>query len=153
MARLPKPTALKEFHGNPGKRPLNKTPQPPPLEDVPKPPAGIGKYARRFWLENTAGLYYTGRLTVLDLAAWREVAKIYQLLCQAEDELALEGALTMETDNGLRTSPALTIRDKQHDRYMAGLREFGMTPVSRERARGEAPEKEDELTALLKAVA
>lgn len=63
--RKPKPTAIKELEGNPGKRPLNAN-EPRPERKAPRCPAWLDTEAKREWrrmgkvLEQMGMLYFNG---------------------------------------------------------------------------------------------
>jgi phage terminase small subunit len=63
--RRPKPTALKEMLGNPGKRPLNRN-EPKPVQAMPTCPAHLSSTAKTERKRLAAQLHTLGILTQLD---------------------------------------------------------------------------------------
>ena len=61
--RKPKPTAIKELEGNPGKRPLNKN-EPKPEKTAPKCPTWLDKEAKKEWRRMSKSLEAIGILTM-----------------------------------------------------------------------------------------
>ena len=67
--RPPKPTAIKELEGNPGKRPLNKN-EPKPKAKAPKCPPWLESDAKKEWRRLSKELEAMGLLTQVDMAAF-----------------------------------------------------------------------------------
>lgn len=65
--RPPKPTAVKELEGNPGKRPLNKN-EPKPKQTAPKCPSWLEPDAKKEWRRLSKELESMGLLTEVDMA-------------------------------------------------------------------------------------
>ena len=149
--RKPKPTALKELQGNPGKRPLNKR-EPKPKTAV-KRPWGLGRGgAARFWNDHAGELERLGILTGVDTAAFRLMAEHYALAVQALGELK-ETGLTTEGRDGPKKHPLAQIARDNSMAFKSYATEFGMTPSAR--ARLQLPEEAEQLSladALFKAV-
>ena len=74
--RKPKPTALKELEGNPGKRSLNPS-EPKPPQKAPSCPAWLEKEAKREWRRLSKGMEQLGILTELDRAAFAGYCQAY----------------------------------------------------------------------------
>lgn len=72
--RKPKPTAIKELEGNPGKRPLNKN-EPKPDKKAPRCPAWLEEEAKKEWKRTGTMLEQLGLLTEMDMAAFAATAK------------------------------------------------------------------------------
>ena len=130
--RKPKPTALKELAGNPGKRPLNRRePRPPrgPLD----PPAHLSAQARAKWIELAQSFDQLGLLTTIDRVAFEGYCEVWARWCRAKRVVARKG-LTYTTGNGLiRKRPEVQIA-AECERLMRQLAaEFGATPSSRSR--------------------
>ena len=64
----PKPVAIRELEGNPGKRPIPKVPE--PTGAAPERPDWLSADAARAWDENATELENLGLLTGLDGAAF-----------------------------------------------------------------------------------
>lgn len=88
--RPPTPTALKELHGNPGKRPLNEDEPRPGVYLPDKPPYELTETAQEIFSNKARELFACGILTQLDvefLAIWAELMDDYiTLVKQVRDE-------------------------------------------------------------------
>ena len=88
--RKPKPTAIKEHHGNPGKRPLNK--KEPKFAGTPKCPVWLSPIAKEEWdriISLTAEMELVRAVDQSVLAAY---CQAYARWRQAEQEIDREGA-------------------------------------------------------------
>jgi P27 family predicted phage terminase small subunit len=131
MSSPPVPFLLKKLRGNPGKRPMKRGPEPPPLERCPEAPSYLPELAREEWIRIAPELWAIGLLTVLDIAPLSAYCCSYALWRQASEEL---DSLLVESQNGgPRRHPLLkVIADAARDMVSySGL--FGMSPVARER--------------------
>lgn len=149
--RRPKPTALKERLGNPGKRPLNDAePQPQPAST--RTPHGMSAGAKKFWRSLAADLVELGVLTAVDVPAFILMAEHYGVARAAVKELTLDSGelkLLVLDQNGMdRKHPLLQVLRDNSSAFRAFATEFGMTPSSRSRLKLAAPE-EDDFMALL----
>lgn len=133
--RKPKPTALKQLQGNPGKRPLPKR-EPKPKSEV-KRPWGLRKKTRKFWDEHAEEMERLSILTGVDVPAFRLMAEHYALALQALDELnahVLEtGRVTTEGRDGPKKHPAAQVLRDNSQMFKSYATEFGMTPSARAR--------------------
>ena len=77
--RKPKPTAIKELEGNPGKRPLNDA-EPKPAKKAPPCPKWLEPEAKKEWRRLSKQLEQIGVLTEVDQAAFASY-------CQASEAL------------------------------------------------------------------
>jgi P27 family predicted phage terminase small subunit len=78
--RPPTPSALKELHGNPGRRPLNENEPKPNVYLPEKPPYEMSEQATQIFRSKASELYQCGILTNLDaefLAIWAEMMAEY----------------------------------------------------------------------------
>jgi P27 family predicted phage terminase small subunit len=66
--RKPTPTYLKLLKGNPGKRAIRPTVEPPRPAAPPPPPDFLSGYAKEEWVRVSPGLFALGLLTDLDTA-------------------------------------------------------------------------------------
>lgn len=142
--RKPKPTALKELAGNPGKRALNKAEPKPPAKRPPCPPHIQGE-ARREWNRITRQLVDLGVLTQVDRAALAAYCQCWERWVQAEAEMRQpDFRMITTTDNGYPVvSPWLNVANNAMKQMLRYLTEFGMTPSSRSRVTVAAPEETD----------
>lgn len=148
--RRPKPTAVKEAEGNPGKRPLNKTE--PSAGKRPSKPAFLGSFGSRMWDAMTKQLASMG---VLDAADQNSL----MLWCLAYDDLRTNrqfitkhgGTFTVVDQQGnkvVREHPAARGAREAWKAMRGMLSEFGFTPAARVRM-GSTSEDKDELGELL----
>lgn len=82
--RPPKPTAVKELEGNPGKRPLNKN-EPKPKQIAPKCPSWLEPDAKKEWRRLSKELETMGLLTQVDMAAFAGYCQAYARWKEAEE--------------------------------------------------------------------
>jgi len=141
---------MKRAEGNPGKRSLENVIELPPLKVFPKAPAGIGKYARQFWNHQGRAIFNVGLLTDVDLPAWQLLCESYQRMRTAQDKLG-DRTMMEITPSGSKKHPLLAIIHQEYGLMAGMMKEFGMTPVSRERVRNEKGPATDELDDLMKA--
>ena len=123
----PLPTAIKEFRGNPGKRPLNHDePKPELVDGLPQPPKWLKGEAKREW--NRVLPYLTGTKVLAKLDT---------------GPLATYCLLHAEVVKAARKGEIPTAAVISQYRSLAG--EFGMTPSSRSRIKvGNVEEKDSE---------
>lgn len=130
--RKPTPTAVKQLHGNPGKRAINKR-EPKPKTAV-KRPWGLGQgEQRKFWDEHAPELERMQVLTGIDGAAFRLMAEHYAFAVQAAKELREGGELTVEGREGPKKHPLMQVLRDNSQMFKSYAVEFGMTPSARAR--------------------
>ncbi|GLS27745.1 phage terminase small subunit P27 family [Marinibactrum halimedae] len=151
VGRPPKPTAVKELEGNPGKRPLN--------EDEPKydiirnadPPKTLNEEAAEYWCHYAPLLGSRGVLTVADLHNLEVFCQSYADF-QAAERLVIEHGMLVEGASGLKKNPALTIKNEAAARMQRFGAALGLDPSSRSRIQApKNPEEENEFLKLLNA--
>ena len=131
----PKPTAIKQLEGNPGKRPLNK--------NEPKPqgkaicPSWLLPDAKKEWRRMSSQLSKLGLLTSVDQTAFAVYCQAYARWKEAE-EILKEKGLTFERkdpDKGeySQQRPEVAIAHKMMEKIRSFCAEFGLTPSSRSR--------------------
>lgn len=74
--RKPKPTAMKELEGNPGKHPLN-TSEPKPNKKAPACPKWLEPEAKKEWRRLAKQMEAIGILTEVDMAAFAGYCQAY----------------------------------------------------------------------------
>ncbi len=130
--RRPKPTALKEMEGNPGKRPLNQR-EPKPKGDLFAAPEWMSDTQREGWAYAITNSPY-GLLKQLDrsiLAIWVVAEDLHR---EAAEKIAQFGLLTKSPNAGLPLqSPYLAILNKQAQLMLKAGAELGFSPASRTR--------------------
>lgn len=106
MGRPPKPTRVKELHGNPGRRKLNES-EPQPQRKRPRCPEWLDEQARKKWDKLAPELDRLGLLTVVDgdtLAAY----------CQAWAEFAIS-TKTLAEEGRVCRFPVVVKEKKVHE--------------------------------------
>jgi P27 family predicted phage terminase small subunit len=130
--RRPTPTHLKELHGNPGKRPLNKN-EPKPVGDLFAAPEWMSDSQREGWAYAITNAPH-GLLKCLDrsiLAIWVVAEDLHR---EAAEKVTHYGLLTKSPNAGLPLqSPYLAILNKQAQIMLKAGAELGFSPSSRTR--------------------
>ena len=143
--RRPKPTAIKQLEGNPGKRALNAE-EPKPLIGTPEMPKGMGRNATRIWKRKAAELLSMKVLTVVDglaLANFAKAEALGELFFREaiEEPYVLEPIFSKDGDivgHKKKLSPA-TMGFALMSRISKGYQvEFGLTPASRSKLKVES---------------
>jgi len=156
QGRKPKPSALKELEGNPGKRPINKA-EPKPKTGMPSCPRHLNTQARKEWHRMAPQLQKLGLLTQIDRAALAGYCQCYGRWVEAEKKLKELAGISVDkvpylykTSNGnLIISPLLIVANKSLEQMHKFLVEFGLTPAARSRIAISGGESDDPLDKLL----
>jgi P27 family predicted phage terminase small subunit len=146
--RKPKPTAVKQLTGNPGKRKLNAH-EPKPPADLPICPSWLDDEAKRQWNALVPHLHKIGLLTMVDQQSMAAYCQAVSRWAAAEAAIAKEG-LTFETEFGPRKHPAVTIAKECMLLIQKFASEFGLSPSARTRIEVPAGGEDDDLEAFLK---
>jgi P27 family predicted phage terminase small subunit len=145
--RKPKPTAIKELHGNPGKRRLNKSE--PRFSGLPVCPAWLPSPAKTEWKRIVTQLEELNMLKSTDQAALAAYCVSYARWLSAERIVNREGQTVREpvTDKtgavvGHKTKrhPATIIARDERSSMLKAAALFGFDPSSRSRV--QLPEQE-----------
>jgi len=148
-----KPTALKKFLGNPGKRKLNER-EPKPKPGIPDMPRFLTMEARAEWKRIVPVLAAMKILTVADGKALAAYCSAYAQLAKAEAAIDKYGLICATLDQAtgvaeLKVNPAVRIKSDALRHMKSFLIEFGMTPASRSKlkinASDDTPDAFDEL--------
>lgn len=147
QGRPPKPTALKQAQGNPGKRKLNRNePKPKPL--VPKTPTKSLPAVRKFWRTYGPLLERLGVATEADLAALELMAIHYAITKAALEAMTTPDGklqLTRIDEAGVeRKHPMLQIIRDNSAAFRLYSILFGLNPAARARLVVHEPQDEDE---------
>jgi P27 family predicted phage terminase small subunit len=128
--RPPKPTALKELAGNPGKRPLPKN-APQPRGTMRRMPATrLEPLAQFTWVQLRAALEPLGLLTDADSETFELLCRHFARAIEA-DELVRVERLVLDGEKSSYRHPA-DVAFVQHSRmFLRYASEFGLTPSSR----------------------
>lgn len=145
--RKPKPSAIKQLEGNPGKRAISKG-EPKPKTPV-KRPRDLGQgLQRKFWDEHANELERLGVLTGVDGAAFRLMAEHYAIAVQAVQGLRNDaeegGGLTIDGRDGKKKNPLAQVFKDNSMAFKSFAAEFGMTPSAR--ARLQLPDDAEQLS-------
>jgi len=149
VGRTPKPTAVKEARGNPGKRRLNEWEPIPPKADI-EPPASLKGEALDVWKREAPIAIAMRTLTTADVTLFarycRAVAELammdrdYEEMLAERDEKRAMGEdgtkyrhpFVRESDSGgASINQAAYYRDKLEDKVKDLGDRFGFSPVSR----------------------
>jgi P27 family predicted phage terminase small subunit len=134
--RARKPTALKNLHGNPGKRKNNKR-EPKPSPGVPEMPNLLKGEAAAEWKRIVPVLEKMGVLTIADGKALAAYCSVYAQWIKAEAAIQKFGIVTVQfIDRAagvvtLKKNPAVQIKSESLKLMKSFLTEFGLTPASR----------------------
>ena len=145
--RKPKPTAVKELAGNPGKRKLNRS-EPKP-SGIPTCPSCLDATAKREWTRISRELIAVGLLTSVDRAMLASYCDAYSRWHEATAELNElrrskgKSVLVVGTKTGYpMQNPLIGIINTSADQMQKFGAELGLSPSSRTRLSAE-PQKQD----------
>lgn len=146
--RKPKPSAIKELEGNPGKRALNKK-EPKPAAGVPKCPNHIKGAAQTEWKRLIAELAEMKLLVKADRAAIVLCCSAWAMYVKACNKLEKEGEVIVSDKGGMYQNPWVAIRNRSMEQVHKFYAEFGLTPSSRTRVKVDMPDEENEMAKFL----
>jgi len=130
--RRPKPTALKELAGNPGKRAMNRNE--PKFSGLPTCPPHLDKVAKAEWKRISKELAAVGLLTAVDRAALAAYCQCWSRWVAAEEKIRETGLVVRSAKSGYPIqNPFVAIANTALDLMRKFLTEFGLTPASRSR--------------------
>jgi P27 family predicted phage terminase small subunit len=130
--RKPKPTAVKELEGNPGKRPLNEL-EPKPHRKAPKCPTWLDVEAKREWRRVAKQLEELGVLTEVDMAAFAGYCEAYARWKEAEEFISKHGTIVKTPSGYWQQVPQVSIAQTYLKIMIKFCEQFGLTPSSRSR--------------------
>jgi P27 family predicted phage terminase small subunit len=130
--RKPKPTAVKELEGNPGKRPLNIF-EPHPEKKAPKCPAWLDAEAKKEWKRVAKQLEELGTLTEVDMAAFAGYCEAYARWKEAEEFITKHGTIVKTPSGYWQQVPQVSIAQTYLKIMVKFCEQFGLTPSSRSR--------------------
>lgn len=138
--RKPKPTAMKELHGNPGKRPINK--QEPKFKGAPVCPTWLTAVAKTEWKRVVVELAELDLLKSTDQAALAAYCQAYSRWRSAEKIVDAEGQMILEpivnkageiVGHKHKRHPATIIAKDERLSMLKAASLFGFDPSSRSR--------------------
>lgn len=130
--RKPKPTALKELEGNPGKRALNKN-EPKPLSKAPNCPKWLENDAKKEWRRLSKQMEQLGILTEVDMAAFAGYCQSYARWKAAEEFISKNGAIVRTPSGYWQQVPQVSMAQQYLKQMNKFCEQFGLTPASRSR--------------------
>ena len=145
--RKPKPTKVKKLEGVRADRVNENEPEPGPGKVT--CPSFLSKEARAEWRRIAPELTRLGLLTPLDRAAFAAYCASYARWVKVEMRLLKKGILAEGARGQRIASPLLWISTSAMKQMLKFGVEFGLTPSSRSRLVGMAPDKGDWLDELL----
>lgn len=147
--RKPTPPNLKLLAGNPGKRPVQETPDSPPISADDAPPGWLHPDAQAFYKEIAA---ITSGMKVATEADRFGMVALAQALAEvkiAHEAMNAEGRV-VPTGNGGVTRNPYAVHAAQFIAFVRQfITEYGMTPCSRARLIAKAEGEENPLAAFL----
>lgn len=147
----PKPTKMKVITGTARVGRLNPDePDLPPSR--PSPPGFLSDEAKAEWERVIEGLYRAGIMTFVDVASLAAYCQAYGRWEQAEKaldkfaqkDLATYGLMMKTTSGNAIQNPLVGAANKAMADMVRYAAEFGMTPASRARVKGDGNGKKDE---------
>lgn len=130
--RKPKPTAVKELEGNPGKRALNVF-EPKPEKKAPKCPTWLDVEAKKEWKRVAKQLEDLGILTEVDMAAFAGYCEAYARWKEAEEFISKHGTIVKTPSGYWQQVPQVSIAQTYLKIMIKFCEQFGLTPSSRSR--------------------
>ena len=148
--RKPKPTAIKQLEGNPGKRPLNMHEPTPPKANI-KCPAWLLPEAKKEWKRLAPSLEAMGVLTMADITAFEGYCQAYARWKEAEEFITQHGSIFQTPSGYVQQVPQVSIAQTNLKIMLKFCEQFGLTPSARSRiAAGEGSvDPTDEMEQLL----
>ena len=130
--RKPKPTAVKQLEGNPGKRKLNRD-EPKPENKAPKCPSWLDKEAKKEWRRTARQLEQLGILTEVDMAAFAGYCQAYARWKEAEEFITKHGTIVKTPSGYWQQVPQVSIAQTYLKIMNRFCEQFGLTPSARSR--------------------
>jgi P27 family predicted phage terminase small subunit len=130
--RKPKPTAVKQLEGNPGKRKLNRD-EPKPEKKAPKCPSWLDKEAKKEWRRTARQLEQLGILTEVDMAAFAGYCQAYARWKEAEEFITKHGTIVKTPSGYWQQVPQVSIAQTYLKIMNRFCEQFGLTPSARSR--------------------
>ncbi|AWW40796.1 phage terminase small subunit P27 family [Streptomyces cadmiisoli] len=129
--RFPKPSALKEITGNPGKGAINNEPVPP--AGFPDAPEWLDDIALREWERLMPILEKMGVITMADRNAVAAYCQSYSMYVKAVEDVNRNG-FTVEGHRGVTSkNPAVQVQRDSLDQMNRWGAKLGLSPVDRVR--------------------
>lgn len=136
----PKPDALKQLQGNPGKRPLNQAAPKLPTFDkdsLPTPPSWMNTPAKKEWKKLVPILHKAGVLTQVDTGTLAAYCQAFGEFVEATKIVKARGYTTVTDKGNVIQRPEVGVANTAMKLMVSIAREFGLTPSSRNNIRVE----------------
>jgi P27 family predicted phage terminase small subunit len=130
--RKPRPTAMKELEGNPGKRKLNLN-EPKPSKKAPECPDWLDDEAKKEWGRMVWQLELLGIITEIDRAAFAAYCQAYSRWKEAEEFITKHGTIVKTPSGYWQQVPQVSIAQTYLKLMHKFCEQFGLTPSSRSR--------------------
>jgi len=130
--RKPKPTAIKELEGNPGKRELNQN-EPKPEKKAPRCPTWLEPDAKKEWRRMAKQLEQLGILSEVDMAAFAGYCQAYARWKEAEEFITKHGTIVKTPSGYWQQVPQVSIAQTYLKIMNRFCEQFGLTPSARSR--------------------
>ncbi|MFZ2635564.1 MAG: phage terminase small subunit P27 family [Rectinemataceae bacterium] len=144
MAKPRVPTQMKVIRGTfrANEAPANE-PIPPKLDQAPRPPSHLNRWAKLMWKDTASELLSLGMLAKIDLYSLEILCEQYGLYRELKDAIThrtmpdgkkkkISFAQYLAGQNS-QTIPEYASMKSAFERYTALLKEFGLSPASRSR--------------------
>jgi P27 family predicted phage terminase small subunit len=129
--RFPKPSALKELTGNPGKAPIQNEPKPP--SGYPDAPEWLDDIAMAEWNRLMPILDKMNVITLADRNAVAAYCQSYSMYVKAVEDISRNG-FTVEGHRGVMSkNPAVQVQRDSLDQMNRWGAKLGLSPVDRVR--------------------
>lgn len=146
--RKPKPTALKELAGNPGRRPLNQR-EPKPQPKLAPCPAWLTGEGRKEYRRLGRVLVDMGVMTTIDRTSFVMRCEAWGRYVDARAQVAKLGTVVKTANGNLIQNPYLPVMNKALEQVAKFDSEFGLTPSSRSRVQVQAADAGPSLAEIL----
>ena len=140
--RKPKPTALKQLEGNPGRRPLNSN-EPKPCKKAPRCPLWLEVEAKKEWKRMVKILEHMGLLTEVDMAAFAGYCQAFARWKEAEEFISKHGTIVKAPSGYWQQVPQVSIAQTYLKIMNRFCEQFGLTPSARSRMIVDAEQRAD----------
>lgn len=130
--RKPRPTAMKELEGNPGKRKLNVN-EPKPSRAAPQCPEWLDEEAKKEWDRMVRHLELLGVITEIDMAAFAAYCQAYSRWKEAEEFITKHGTIVKTPSGYWQQVPQVSIAQTYLKLMHKFCEQFGLTPSARSR--------------------
>ncbi len=146
--RKPKPSALREFEGNPGNRPINDD-EPKPDPSMPEMPKGLTGDARKCWESLAPELNELGILTKLDVGGLESYCRLYAVARECWRKVKQTGGPVVMVAGKAERNPYIAEAHRAEQLLHKIRSELGLNATSRTRIAVKPSESEDDVLSLL----